>query len=78
MAEKILRKKWPLSVVKQLSVRNASVGFDQKCGLEHLEVVASLARGFEFDNYFARPSNERNWPQGFVPAYICNCILYKT
>merc|ERR1711936_1087952 len=46
-AEK-LRKKWPLTVVKKLMVRKTSAGFDEKCGLEHLEVVADVEAGVDF------------------------------
>ena len=76
-AEK-LRKKWPLNAVRKVTVRKTAEAFDDKCGLEHLEVVAIVKSGVEFDDYFARPANDRNWPRGFVPAYICNCKLYET
>ena len=74
-ATKILRKAWPESVVRMLTVRKTGDRFEERCGLEHLEVEAFVENGFDFDNYFARPAHDCNWPHGFVPAYICNCKL---
>ena len=77
-ATKILRKAWPESVVRMLTVRKTGNKFEERCGLEHLEVEAFVESGFDFDNYFARPANDCNWPHRFVPAYICNCKLNET
>ena len=77
-AAKKLRKKWPERVVRMLTVRKTAEAFDERCGLEHLEVEAFVEAGYDFDNYFARPANNNNWPSGFLPAYICNCKLFET
>ena len=74
-AAKKLRKKWPERVVRMVTVRKTGDTFDERCGMEHLEVEAFVENGFNFDNYFARPANNENWPHGFVPAFICNCRL---
>ena len=77
-AAKKLRRKWPESVVRMVTVRKTAEAFNERCGLDHLEVEVFVEPGYDFDNYFARPANDDNWPHGFVPAYICNCKLYET
>ena len=77
-AKEILLKHWPRGVVKMLTVRKTTEKFDERCGIEHLEVEAFLQPGFTYDNYFGRPTNDSHWPNGFVPAYICNCKLYES
>eukprot|EP00091_Calanus_sinicus_P012853 TRINITY_DN28729_c0_g1_i1.p1 TRINITY_DN28729_c0_g1~~TRINITY_DN28729_c0_g1_i1.p1 ORF type:complete len:114 (-),score=34.87 TRINITY_DN28729_c0_g1_i1:121-462(-) len=47
-AAKILRKAWPESVVRMLTVKKTAEKFEERCGLEHLEVEAFMENGFDF------------------------------
>ena len=77
-AEDKLRQVWPHHVVTSISVSKTAEFFNKKCGLEHLQIEALLEPGYNYDNYFSRPTHDQHWPREFLPFQICNCKLEES